>query len=50
MMMLNDVLLADCVTLQVLTLGSTGEEVQLELTLRVVADVGLVVCLLSPPT
>ncbi|KAL3679753.1 hypothetical protein R1sor_022709 [Riccia sorocarpa] len=27
---------------KVLTLGSTGEEVQLELTLRVVADVGLV--------
>lgn len=30
---------------QVLLLGQPGEEVNLELILRVVADVGLVVCL-----
>lgn len=32
--------------LQVATLGGPGEEIALELTLRVVADVGLVVWLL----
>lgn len=31
---------------QVLTLGAPGEEIALELTLRVVADIGLVVWLL----
>lgn len=34
--------------LQVLVLGQPGEEFRLELILRVVADVGLVVCFGSP--
>ena len=35
-----------CRLLQVLSLGQPGEEVTLELILRVVADVGLVVSIL----
>lgn len=34
--------------LQILVLGQPGEEVSLELVLRVVADVGLVVCYTYP--
>lgn len=39
----TNVLMQACFFLQVLVLGAPGEEVTLELTLRVVADVGLVV-------